>query len=198
VQSIRNALALINTDYFFWQEDDCFFLRDIEMERLKQELESNAHWVQVGWGIGTKFPDYEKTFPIGRDNMFRTAYGFSARPSLCRTSDIRSAFATIGEDEEISKAQGFETWLREWLAKQSKISVSLDPGDNPVYLHAGEIESTSRQYHCVGQGTGDVESYMASIDANRMPALSYRVKMIPKLAYSFISLCTQQLLDKGI
>ena len=192
VKSIRSAFRLVTTEYVFWQEDDCRFVRDCQMDFLKSELVKHPNWVQVGWGIGKKFPEEEKISPLGIVNMYKTAYGFSARPALCRIWDLREAFEDMEANSTIKKSQGFETYVREWLKKKSKISVSVDPGEQEIYIHDGELESTSREYHSVGSSQVEIQSYISEIGGAKLPPLWRRFKLAADLFFSCLILMTSQ------
>ena len=192
VSSVQNALSLITTPYFFWQEDDCRFLRKIDVDYLLAQMEANPNWVQVGWGMGEKFPAAEKIWPLGRDNMFQTAYGFSARPALCRTSDLREAFA-MTEGDAINIKQDIEEYLRDWLKLKSKVSVSIDPGETSIYVHEGQLESIDKAFLRMKPTTGsDRDFYISNLGHKKLPPLLRRIKNFCNLVGSGCRLCFDQ------
>ena len=195
VPSIQSALSLITTPYFFWQEDDCRFLRGFDLDNLVRQLEANPDWTQVGWGGGEKFPEDEKIFPLHRENMYETAYGFSARPALCRTEDLREAFA-MKEGKNINVDQAFEEYLRDWLKLKSKRSVSIDPGEVSIYAHEGQLESVDRGLiQMKSSATTDSEKYISGLGHHKLPSLVRRIKNLCNLIGSTFRLANDQFYD---
>ena len=195
VPSVQNVLSLISTPYFFWQEDDCRFLRQIDVNYLLAQMQANPHWTQVGWGSGEKFPDAEKILPLGRENMFQTAYGFSARPALCRTSDLREAFA-MKEGDAINTNQDIEEYMRDWLKLKSKLSVSIDPGEARMYLHEGQLESVDKGLlRMRPSAAADPGAYISAMGHKKLPPLVRRIKNLCNLLGSGLRLCASQFYD---
>ena len=195
VQSVRNALSLVTTPYFFWQEDDCRFLRTCDVKYLHKQMESNSSWTQVGWGSGEKLPPEEKIYPMGTENMYRTAYGFSARPALCRTDDLREAFA-MNEGDAINPNQDIEEYLRDWLKLKSKASISIDPGDASMYVHEGQLESVDKGLlQMKPEGINGSATYKSGLGHRKLPPLPRRVKNLCNLLMSAFRLCYSQFHD---
>lgn len=193
VPSIGNVLPLVRTPYIFWQEDDCRFLRPFDVDYLRREMEANPDWVQVGWGIGEKFPDHEKVSPLGREGMYRTAFGYTMRPALCRTADLREVFGQQ-QEPDLDRNQYLETYIRDWLKLKAKVSVSIDPGEESMYAHEGILETTNGDSHHMESSREKLtqEKYVSVFGHGSLPPLWRRAKNLLDLLGSGVRMALSQ------
>ncbi|MFN5473072.1 MAG: glycosyltransferase, partial [Pseudanabaena sp.] len=94
IQSILNALKLVETDFFFWLEDDWVFTQEIDLQYLLEELNINPDWVQIRLSKTAPLSSGEKKNSL-TDRVYESIYGFSANPCLCRTNLVYQGFDAL-------------------------------------------------------------------------------------------------------
>jgi hypothetical protein len=147
VNSIINALKNINTEYFFWLEDDWKFPYEFSVESLLPVFD-DAKVLQIIFAKGALnagFKLYQTT------DLYINDFGFSANPALCRTSVMKDVFNEVvafKKDEE-SKFLSFEYFVSKYSERNGLLTL-VKYHDNQAFVnHVGELESTAREYHMI-------------------------------------------------
>ncbi len=147
VNSIIRALKNVDTDYFFWLEDDWEFLYNFSIDSLIPLL-SDPNVVQVTLAKEQLNNDFK---PYGYTDIYINGNGFSANPSLCRTSAIKEIFNQIVayKKDENSKFLSFEYFATNYTLSKSLLPL-IKYHDNLAFVnHQGDLESTAREYHMI-------------------------------------------------
>ena len=181
VTSIINALANINTNYFFWLEDDWTFHDHIDLAAFKFQLELHADWTQVIYSKYNPPIDELKSEPIGVD-LYKHPYGFSGNPGVCRTSILKDAFdrlALFSKENKVAELS-FENFISEYL-KENRMMTAIYVPAHRVISHEGFMESTARQYHMINS-VNKIESlaYISGLGSDRTVTFKNKLGMFVK------------------
>lgn len=147
VPSIIRALKNIDTDHFFWLEDDWEFPHDFTVDSLLTSFNDDKV-LQVTLAkekLDTAFKAYTEP------NIYINGYGFSANPSLCRTAVVREIFneAVAHKKDESSKFLSFEYFATNFANSKNLISLIKYHNNQAFVNHIGDLESTAREYHMI-------------------------------------------------
>ena len=147
VSSIIRALKNVDTDYFFWLEDDWEFPYDFTAESLITSL-TDDKVLQVTLAkekLDTAFKAYTEP------DVYINGYGFSANPCLCRTAVVREIFneAIAHKKDESSKFLSFEYFATNFANSKNLVSLIKYHNNQAFVKHIGELESTAREYHMI-------------------------------------------------
>jgi hypothetical protein len=147
VPSIIRALKNVDTDYFFWLEDDWEFPHDFDVESLIS-LFDNDTVLQVTLAKENR----DAAFKVYTEpDIYINGYGFSANPSLCRTAIIKEIFneAVAHKKDESSKFLSFEYFATNYANSKGLVSLIKYRNSLSVVNHIGDLESTAREYHMI-------------------------------------------------
>ncbi len=179
IHNILNALSLVESEYFFWLEDDWQFATSVELDSLIALLEAHPDWVQIRLSKTAPLtPEEQQTELV--PGMFESYHGFSANPCLCRTAAVQAAFAALLHNPR-SQDVGFEEFLGEWFRQNHWICAVRDPGTTPEVGHTGYLESTPRQWHMTASLDGQVQEYVSGMRHVAFPSFAQRLWMAAKL-----------------
>ncbi|MEE3715171.1 hypothetical protein V2H45_00265 [Tumidithrix elongata RA019] len=195
VQSIINALALVDTEFFFWLEDDWQFTQPIELEHLLNLLQKNLDWLQIRFSKTAPLTQEEKRNPVTPE-IFESIYGFSANPCICRTKLVRLGFEALQQLPK-DKFTGFETFLSNWCISQKKICAVFDPKDSATVIHTGYLEGTPRQWHMTASLAGKADKYLSSMGHTLAPSILQKISMLYKLIKVLLSLSIHQFWNRA-
>ena len=120
IHSILNALTLIDTEFFFWLEDDWDFPQKINIASLIDLVQKKSDWVQIRLSKTGPLTQEEKKTELA-EGIFESIYGFSANPCICRTEIIRKGFKALQEESRDEKV-GFENFLSRWVSEQGFVN----------------------------------------------------------------------------
>ena len=196
VNSIKNALANINTGYFFWLEDDWKFHEKVDIEALTSLLEQNPDWAEIIFSqFGPLKPEL-KVNPLG-NNFYQTPFGFSANPGLCASRHIIPTFKLLTESPKggTPGVDGFENFLSRTFEKQQVKCVIIDPVDHVSISHEGYLESTPRNWHMTNSLETKTKEHLLTMPA---PSFLRRALMLLKLCGAFFRLAVNQLFNNKV
>ena len=145
VQSMLNAIGVVDSRLFFWLEDDWQITGEFDLERALVVLKDNPPWVQVRW---SKTPLLkEGDYPLIPGIHF-SSVGFSANPCLCRTELVRQGLNYLVQvPRGDTPANGFfENILTKWARSHNLICGVFDPHGRTAVTHLGFLESTGREW----------------------------------------------------
>jgi hypothetical protein len=194
VQSIIDALKVIETEYFFWLEDDFEFKQAVPILDMFNALNNNNNWAGV----------FLSRKPLLNENDFISHYydkfylpkiGYSVSPTLCRTSMVKSAFKALMEypKSEETKLYGFETFINDFYINSGYAYAIIDPGITAHVDHIGILlESTAREFHMINS----IDKTQSSINKEYISGFGYhqtitfwnKFFLIPKLFIAFFNL----------
>ncbi|MBS1519718.1 MAG: hypothetical protein JST50_01880 [Bacteroidetes bacterium] len=196
VNNILQALAQIDTHYFFWLEDDWKFHTKIDLSSITERLIAHPNWVEIIYNKNGPLTADEKKTHL-EDNLYQTPYGFSANPCICRTAFIKDGFSNLLSEPKGDKLgeDGFENSLSKYFKKQNLICVFHDPVDHTVISHEGYLESTPRNWHMTNSLDQKTEKHLLTITK---PSLVRKLAMILKLTGTFLKLSFRQLVNDEI
>ncbi|MEI6429391.1 MAG: hypothetical protein WCO45_13570 [Pseudanabaena sp. ELA607] len=190
VQNIINALNLIETEFFFWLEDDWEFTKPVDLNYLLDLLRKNPDWVQIRLSKTAPLTNDEKAINLF-DDIYGSIYGFSANPCVCRTELVKLGLKALQEAEK-DKYTGFETFLSEWYAAQKLTCAVLDPKDSVPIIHSGYLESTPRQWHMTASLDEKTNEYLSPMGHIPEPSFLRRLLMFFRLLSASLSLSIRQ------
>jgi hypothetical protein len=190
IHSIINAIKLIDTEYFFWLEDDWLFSQKINIASLIEHLQQNLDWVQIRLSKTGPLTQEEKKIVLAEE-IFESIYGFSANPCICRTELIQEGFKALQENSR-DETVGFENYLSQWVRERSLICAVLDPGEAAMVTHSGYLESTPRQWHMTASLDGKTDEYLSAMGHVAPPSFWQKCSMIYKLASAFSVIAIRQ------
>lgn len=190
INSILNALSIIETEYFFWLEDDWIFSKEIDINYLVELLNKNSHWVQIRLSKTAPLTQEEKETELC-EGVFNSIYGFSANPSLFRTELVKEGFKVLQEASRDERV-GFENFLSEWCTNKGIICAVLDPHQEAMVSHNGYLESTPRQWHMTASLDGKTEKYLSGMGYVAPPSFWRKCLMFYKLTKAFLGISTRQ------
>jgi len=179
IQNILNALNLVDSEFFFWLEDDWEFTRKFDIEDMLSLLQKNPDWVQVRLSKTAPLAQEEKKIRLFND-IYESVYGFSANPCLCRTSHVKAGFEAL-QKSSLSETLGFENFLSHWFSDNSIICTVLDPEKLPMVIHSGYLESTPRQWHMTASLDGKTDTYLSAMEHAGEPKFWRKFLMVYKL-----------------
>lgn len=196
VNNILQALANIDTPYFFWLEDDWTFHKKVDIPWLLSFLETNADWSEIVLSKVGPLPPEFKLVPLGND-LYEGYGGFGANPCLCNTAHVRHAFHLLkhGDKGDRLGFDGFENFLTRIFKEESITCVLLDPVDRPAISHEGYLESTPRNWHMTNSIEAKTKEHLLTVPA---PSLIRRLFMVIKLFAAFFKLSVMQLFNNKI
>lgn len=147
VPSIIRALKNVDTDYFFWLEDDWEFPHDFTVESLMGSFNDDKI-LQVTLAKQDRNAAFK---PYTEPDTYINGYGFSANPSLCRTAVVREIFkeAIAHKKDEESKFLSFEYFATNFANGKNLISLIKYHNSEAFVNHIGDLESTAREYHMI-------------------------------------------------
>lgn len=196
VANIVRTLPLIDTEYFFWLEDDWDFNGPVQIDQLLNELEQHQNWAQIVYSKYGPLEQEWKSDRVGAD-LYKNIYGFSANPCLCKTSSINAAFAALIEAPKGDKPgeDGFENFLTAYFNRQGLICAIHDPVDHTLIAHTGYLESTPRNWHMTNSLNEKTKEHLLTMP---VPSLWRRLRMVLKLAIAFSQLTVKQLVNNEV
>lgn len=194
VSSILNSLALVNSEYFVWLEDDWIFNDAVMIHDAVAVLDHNPSWVQVRWSKEAPLTAADVVLAPG---VHCSADGFSANPSVCRTEMLREGFKFLQEVPKGSSfgVDGFENVLTRWSRTQRRVCAVFNPGNKPAVSHIGSLESTGRQWHMTASLETVPKEHLPN--AGAPPALWRRFWMVWKLTRAFASVGSRQFFSEA-
>jgi hypothetical protein len=157
VHNIISALKQIDTDYFFWLEDDFLFHNKVQVNYMLETMKQNTDWAGIFLNRTAPLNEAEKQTHLFAD-FYVPHYGYSASPTLCNTKHLKAAVDALVRfpKDDQSALYSFETFFDDYFKQNHLVYALLDPGDKLHVSHAGKLESTAREYIMIN-----------SIDANR-------------------------------
>lgn len=191
IHSIFNLINLVDTELFFWLEDDWSFSKSIYLEPLIELLCKYPDWVQIRLSKTAPLTTEEKKTALSM-GIFDSICGFSANPCLCRTELVKAGFKALIDAPKGSKlgVDGFENFLTRWYFSQNNVCAVVDPGDLPTVIHMGALESTPRQWHMTASLDGEVEQHLYAL--GEIPPLWRRFSMVYKLSKTLLKIGISQ------
>ncbi|MBB5438873.1 hypothetical protein HDC92_002554 [Pedobacter sp. AK017] len=141
VNNILQAIRQVDTDYFFWLEDDWEFPYSIPVKSLSDRLSREERLIQLVLSKSDR--DSSGKIP---------AYiSFSANPCLCNTRHIKNGFSEIvaAEKNEQSRFMGFENYLSGYMLRNGLRNDYMYQDNEAFVSHSGYLESTSRAFHMI-------------------------------------------------
>jgi hypothetical protein len=195
VNNITQTIGLIDTNYFFWLEDDWKFHTAINLRPFIEQLNINRHWVQVVYNKENPALPGLKGEPLVTD-LYKTTFGFSANPCISKTAFIREGFRNLLKAPKGDKLgeDGFENFLSRYFEQQNLICVIYDTADR-IISHEGYLESTARNWHMTNSLEQKTEKHLLIIPK---PGLWRKLVMVGKLTSAFFRLSFKQLVNDEI
>lgn len=184
VPSIRRAIKHIETEYFFWLEEDWKFRKNILLEKYLKEIDKRRNASQLLFL--KRAPTNEDIKDKIKKDIYISGVGFSANPGINRTSHISKAIF----DECIDATKNIEHHVQKWADKNSKKFLVAADKKGPYVEHLGSIEATGGSWHTMG---GEKKTEKVSI-WDKEGSLLERLKMIPRLVVRMTYIACVQLL----
>lgn len=196
INNILQALSGIDTPYFFWLEDDWKFNADVKLAPFIDLLNTNSHWLQIMYSKFGPLQADMKEQPLSGD-LYKTPFGFSANPCICKTAFIREGFEHLLNAPKGDKLgeDGFENFLTRHFTQAGLISVIQDPVDHIIISHEGYLESTPRNWHMTNSIDHKTEEHLLTLPA---PSAGRKLLMALKLIALFPKLAVKQLSDNQV
>jgi hypothetical protein len=150
VNSIITALKNIETDYFFWLEDDFLFNQKVPLDYMLNTMVKDKSWAGIFLSRTAPLTITEKKIHLF-DNLYVPDFGFSVSPTLCKTEHIKNAFTAMiaHTQDESTKYISFEPFIDEFFIQNELKYAIIDPGSISHIKHFGDLESTAREYHMI-------------------------------------------------
>ncbi|MEO7931657.1 MAG: hypothetical protein ABIT76_00715 [Chthoniobacterales bacterium] len=191
IRSIINALRLVESEFFYWLEDDWTPMNPLDVDVAIAGLLRNPKWIQARWS---------KTAPLTAEDYILegdfnfSSVGFSANPCVCRTDLIRKGFYELSQSKKGSSLgiDGFENFLTNWALENNLPCAVMNPGETPAVEHSGYLESTGREWHMTSSLDKRPAQHLSPVGS---PPLWRRLWMIPKLIRSAIVVGIRQIMD---
>lgn len=190
VNNIARTLPAIDSDYFFWLEDDWKFHERIDLEYYLEIINKQPNWAEIFFSkFGPLDPDL-KASPLG-DHLYKTTFGFSANPGICSTTHIRSGFELLVKSPkgDTLGVDGFENFLSKLFEKEGVVCAIIDPVDHETISHEGYLESSSRKWHMTNSLEQNNLRHQMAIPR---PPVWRRLSMVFKLFTAFFKLSFKQ------
>jgi len=189
VNNILNALRLIESDSFFWLEDDWIFKNKLEISSILSILNSKNKYSQIRLRRYTHGNGVKNGALIEETEAY-----FSANPSLCKTHVIKNAFESFMESTE--RDVSFEGYLSQWCKKHSLISPVYSPNNTTSVEHIGDLESTERKWH-MKSSIDNSSNYVPRASVTQ-PTIPHKIYMVLKLCKKFAWLSVNQFIDDSV
>lgn len=196
VNNILQALDNIDSDYFFWLEDDWKFHAKADIVHMLELIETHSDWAEIVFSKFGPLPPEFKSLPLG-DDLYQFSQGFSANPCLCNTAHIKRAFEALKQGDKGDKLgfDGFENFLTRTFERQNIKCVIIDPVDQLAISHEGYLESTARNWHMTNSIEAKTKEHLLTIPR---PSAARKFFMIIKLFAAFLKLSMKQLFNDKI
>jgi len=191
--SILNAISRVDTEYFFWLEDDFDFKQTVPFDRMLSVLQEQTKWSGIFLSRSAPLTPQEKEVHHF-DEFYIPFFAYSVSPTLCRSVYIKDAFAAMlnHPKNENNKTYGFETFMDDYFKSNGLSYALVDPGEIPHVEHIGKLESTAREYHMINSLNAEVSSvnkeYISGFGYDRQITMGNKIGMLPKLFVAFVSL----------
>jgi hypothetical protein len=193
VQNIIAATRQINTDYFFWLEDDFLFHKKVPLQYMLNTMLARPDWAGIFLSRSAPLNDNEKQVHLF-DDFYVPHFGYSASPALCNTKHIKAAVAALIAlpKTEDTVLYSFETFFDDYF-KQNHLPYAMpDPGDTVPVSHVGLLESTARQFIMVNsidaKQTTYNKEYISGLGASREISFKNKLGIFFKLWRATLSL----------
>lgn len=196
VNSINSILKNIDTNYFFWLEDDWTFHQPLNLANKFNLLKNHDDWAELVFSKYGTLEDKYKGNPIN-NNLYLSPFGFSANPCLCNTKHIKEAFTsmTFANKGSVLGEDGFENYLTKYFDKRGIKCVIEDPQEGSVITHEGDLESTPREWHMTSSLEHKSDTYLAVFPK---PSIARKIKTLIKLWIVFFKLSISQFYNRKI
>lgn len=195
VASIRNALALIDSEFFLWLEEDWRAIQQLDVAAAISMLRAHPSWVQVRWSKVAQLSAEDLVLVPG---MRFSSVGFSMNPSVCRTALVRAAFEAIEQetrDADSSHGRLHEIEFTKWFQKNSQVCAVMETNGVAPVRHMGYLESTGREWHMMASLQRHPTEHYLSLST--IPSIGSRLRMVAKLILSLVDLAIRQCRDNG-
>jgi len=196
VNSIMRTLNNIDSDYYFWLEDDWKFHDKVNIRWFVGLMQKNKDWAEM---ILSKFgpltPEF-KVQPIG-DDLYQSTFGFSANPCLCNTQTVKRGFRLLNDAPKGDKLgfDGFENFLTRTFDAENIKCIIVDPVDHLSISHEGYLESTPRNWHMTNSLESRTKEHLLTMAT---PSFFRRMLMAVKLAGAFLKLFFTQFFNDRV
>ena len=196
VNSIMRTLNNIDTDYYFWLEDDWKFHDTVDVERFAGLMQKNQDWAEIVLSKFGPLPVEFKVQPI-EDDLYQSTFGFSANPCFCNTQYVKRGFQLLNNAPKGDKlgVDGFENFLTRTFDAENIKCVIVDPVDHISISHEGYLESTPRNWHMTNSLESRTTEHLLTIPT---PSLTRRLLMMVKLLAAFFKLSVTQLFSNKV
>lgn len=175
IHNILNGLKHINSEYFFWLEDDWNFIEEIDLAMLTSLMNNDKSIAQIVLNKKVVEPASHQLV------LTDLPYGFSANPCLCRTETIKKAFESLLNADRGNQlgVDGFENKVSLFL-KEKQLKAKLITNKQHI-SHSGYLESTDRKWHMTSSIEPKVnENYLGAM-ANINTSFASKFKMFLKM-----------------
>jgi len=190
INSIISALKNIDSPYFFWLEDDWGFPVNFSLDNFVDQLEKPDVLEII---LSKSDREDEDKYPGSDFHISR--HGFSANPGLFKTEVVRSAFAEILslKDSDGTEHLSFENFITGYANDRHLYTLKYFADGKATVSHAGELESTAREYHMVNSLTKEFkaggDNYLSGFGVERKISKKNKLGMFFKLILASFSLC---------
>jgi hypothetical protein len=183
VPSIRRAIRHVDTEFFFWLEDDWKFNVDISLEHYLEVFSSQPSSSQLLF-LKREYSSKDAGDLVD-DHVYVSKVGFSANPSLNRTKDIRHSLNATDQ----TSSQNIEHYVTDWARKNDRQFLVAALEGETFVDHLGMLEATGGNWHTVkgGKQTNSEDQSSASFGS--------RTKMLIRLTVRSIYLSLMQMVD---
>jgi hypothetical protein len=147
VHNMITALKQVDTDYFFWLEDDFLFHNSVPVKYMLETMKQNTDWAGIFLSRTVPLNESEKQKHLFAD-FYVPHFGYSASPTLCNTKYLKEAVNALIKfpKSEQSALYSFETFFDDYFKQNHLQYALLDPGNELQVSHQGQLESTAREY----------------------------------------------------
>ncbi|MEY2565393.1 MAG: hypothetical protein QOH88_3586 [Verrucomicrobiota bacterium] len=193
LRSILTVLRLIDSEFFFWLEDDWQMEVRVDILEAIRLLRNHPNWLQVRWSKAAPLDPVAIELDHG---VRHSVEGFSANPCVCRTALVRDAFAYLLKQPPGNSlgVDGFENVISRWSGGVGLICAVFDPGSSPAVSHTGYLESTGREWHMTSSLTALPTEHLLSFGR---PSLVRRCWMAIKLIGNAMAVAWKQFRNDG-
>jgi hypothetical protein len=191
VASVQRALPLVESEFFFWLEDDYRFNRDVDVEWMLDVLQAHEDAIQLRLISQILEPD-QLSDPVEKaKGVYHSPFGFSCRPGVNRTGDVKTAML----EEPPAGNENIEHHMIDWCENNGRECLMVDPEDHPPISHVGHLEATSGQWHTT-EPDEEWENPKIDTSANERATTAERLIMVVRLAVRVSYLTLAQLNDQ--
>jgi hypothetical protein len=183
--SIRRSLPFVESPYFFWLEDDYRIDSNIHLSIALDHLHRFEDATQI------RFPLSDENIGEAFDSensLYRSKVGFSCRPGINRTEDIKTAIL----EQSPGANANVEHHLIDWCNAMDRLCLMKNPGDAPYASHIGSLEATSGQWHTT-EPEEEWENPRDNTSSENTASSLSRFKMVARLVVRVIPLLIKQL-----